>query len=160
MTQHAPETLLARLWRELGELRTGMLGLADEDGGHAQPMTALFEGKDGPLYFFAHRHSPLVQASEQPRPAVFHYAGPRHELYACVHGEVAVRDDRTMLERFWCADVARWYPGGQHDPDLALLRFTPSSARIWLANEGPTPALFGFGHDQETPRDIHADVRL
>jgi general stress protein 26 len=160
MTQTAPENLLSRFWRELCELRTGMLGLASEDDAHAQPMTAQFDGKEGPLYFFAHMHSPLTQACDQGRPAVFHYAGPRHELYACVHGELALHDDRAVIERFWCADVARWYPAGQHDPDLALLCFTPSSARIWLASEGPAPALFGFGRDRETPRDIHADVRL
>jgi general stress protein 26 len=160
MTQSDPEHLLARFWRDLSDLRTGMLGLATEDEGHAQPMTALCEGKQGPLWFFAHKHSPLVQAAEHSRPAVFHYAGPRHELYACIHGELATRTDAAMIERLWCADVARWYPGGRHDPDLAMLCFTPTSARIWLANEGPQPALFGFGRDREGPRDIHADVRL
>jgi general stress protein 26 len=160
MANEDADGLRERFWRELRDVRTGMLGLAREDEGHAQPMTAQFEGKAGPLWFFAHKHSPLVQAVEDSHPAVFHYVSGKHELYACVHGEVAAAEDAAAIDRFWCAEVARWYPGGRQDADLALLCFKPSSAQIWLAAEGPQPSLLGFGRDHEGPRDIHAEVRL
>jgi general stress protein 26 len=160
MTQTESQELLARFWRELGQLRTGMLGLAADGEGHAQPMTAHFEGEKGPLWFYAHKHSHLIPHAEQGCPAVFHYAGPGHDLYACVHGEVATSTDEAAVRRFWSEEVARWYPGGQHDPDLVLLRFTPSSAQIWLPDHGAQPQLFGLENYSAPPRDIHAEVRM
>jgi general stress protein 26 len=161
MTQTEPRDLLARFWRELKDLKTGMLGLTTEpECGHAQPMTAHFEGEQGPLYFYAHRGSRIVQAAEQSHEAVFHYVGPKHDLYACVHGEVIVTQDRGAIDRFWSDEVARWYPKGRADPDLSLLCFSPHSAQIWLPSDGAEPKLFGMGRDQEPPRDIRAEVRL
>ena len=44
MSEYSPENLLTRFWQDLHQIRTGMLGLVVEDEGHAQPMTAHFEG--------------------------------------------------------------------------------------------------------------------
>lgn len=159
MTHTDPQDLLDRLWRDLSDLRTGMLGLAADEG-HAQPMTAHFEGDHGPLYFYAHRNSRIVQSAGPTHAAVFHYVGRDHDLYACIHGDLAVTRDESMIERFWSKEVARWYPQGRNDPDLALLCFTPSSAQIWLPTNGSEPKLFGLGRDREAPRDIRAEVRL
>src|SRR4051812_3896458 len=160
MIQADPRDLLARFWRDLADLRTGMLGLATEHEGHAQPMTAHFEGEHGPLWFYAHRQSRIAMAAEESHAAVFHYIGRKHDLYACIHGEVVLTEDSAVVQRFWSEEVARWYPQGRHDPDLALLCFTPSSAQIWLPSDGARPTLFGIGVERETPQDIRAEVRL
>lgn len=160
MIQTDPRELLVRFWRDLADLRTGMLGLATEHEGHAQPMTAHFEGEHGPLWFYAHAHSRIALAAEQSHAAVFHYIGRKHDLYACIHGEVVTTNDETAIAHFWSEEVARWYPNGRHDPDLALLRFAPSSAQIWLPSGGAQPALFGMGHDHDPPREIRAEIRL
>jgi general stress protein 26 len=160
MTHGDPQDLLKRFWRELGDVRTGMLGLAQESDGHAQPMTAHFDDEQGPLWFYAHKSSRIAQSADTGQPAVFNYVGKDHDLYACVHGEVVVSQDRSAIERFWSEEVARWYPGGRDDPDLAILCFTPSSAQIWLPTSGAKPSLFGLGRDRDTPRDVRAEVRL
>lgn len=160
MTHGDPQDLLARFWRDLADMRTGMLGLATEHEGHAQPMTAHFEGEHGPLWFYAHKHSRIALAAEQSHAAVFHYVGRKHDLYACVHGEVATTNNEDAINRFWSEEVARWYPQGRYDPELALLCFTPSSAQIWLPSGGGQPTLFGLGRDREPPHEIRAEVRL
>ncbi|CAN7459239.1 pyridoxamine 5'-phosphate oxidase family protein [Phenylobacterium sp. LjRoot219] len=160
MTQGDPQDLLARFWRDLADLRTGMLGLATEHEGHAQPMTAHFEGEHGPLWFYAHKHSRIAMAADQSHAAVFHYIGRKHDLYACVHGEVAMTSNDDAINRFWSDEVARWYPQGRYDPELTLLCFTPSSAQIWLPSGGGQPTLFGMGRDREAPHEIRAEVRL
>lgn len=160
MTQTDPRELLARFWRDLADHGTGMLGLASEHEGHAQPMTAHFEGERGPLWFYAHAHSRIALAAGSSHPAVFHYVGAKHDLYACIHGEVETSSDEAAIGRFWSEEVARWYPGGRQDPDLTLLCFSPSSAQIWLPTNGAKPSLFGFGREREAPHEIRAEVRL
>jgi len=158
MSASDPQDLLARFWRELTELKTGMLGLATEQEGHAQPMTAHFEGEHGPLWFYARKDGRMAHAAETSHAAVFHYVGRGHDLYACLHGELTTTSDPAMVDRFWSEEVARWYPRGPNDRDITLLRFMPSSAQIWLPNHGDEPRLFGLG--REAPRDIRAEVRL
>lgn len=154
-----PNDLLQRLWLELAQFRTGMLGLADGDEAHAHPMTAHFEGEHGPLWFYARRDSATVRRADTAHPAVFHYVSKGHELYACIHGEISAVMDDGAVRRFWSEEVARWYPEGQSDPELALLRFDPSSAQIWAPNHGAEAKLFGIER-RTPPADIHAEVRL
>ena len=164
MSEYSSHDLLARFWRDLFQIRTGMLGLALDDEGHAQPMTAHFEGEHGPLWFYAHSRSHITLALEaaagRSRPAVFHYVGPKHDLYACLHGDLTATDDRDAVGRFWSEEVARWYPAGQLDEDLALLCLTPRSVQIWLPSEGAQPQMFGLEAYRPPPTDIHAELRL
>ena len=72
-----------------------------------------------------------------------------------------VADARLVRYRwYWSDEVARWYPRGRRDPDLALLKFTPSSAAIWLPTDGAQPQLYGLDDYRAPPRDIHAEIRL
>ena len=101
-------------------------------------MTAHFEGGRGPLWFYAHSSSHIVQACRRSHPAVFHYIGRGHDLYACIHGEAEVCADEDAIGRYWSDEVARWYPRGSRDPDLALLQVTVTSAEYW---DGPSNTM-------------------
>ncbi len=149
--------LLQRFWQELGEVRTGMLGIA-ADNPHSQPMTAHFSGTEGPIWFYARRDSDIVQSADGPQQALFHYASGGHDLFACVHGELTATDDPAAAARFWDTEVANWFPGGEDDPDLIMLRFDPSRAQIWLPKNGPNASVFGFG--TKRAEDIRAQVQL
>lgn len=153
-----PKDLLQRFWRELGQVRTGLLGLAHHHHGHAQPMTAHFDGPRGPLYFFARKDGALTRDAHSSHSAIFHYAGPDHDLYACVHGELKAIEDRDIVARFWSEDVARWYPGGQDDPNLALLRFDLEKAHLWLPKDSADASTYGFGEGRS--EEVKAEARI
>lgn len=151
--------LVARLWDELREIRTGMLGLAGAREAHSQPMTAHFEGTSGPLWFYTRRDSELVAAIGDNHRAVFHYVGPGHELYACVHGDLTVSQDQAMIDRFWSEEVARWFPGGRSDGSVTLLRFEPDEAQIWLPTPGTAESAI-HSEGSEAPVDVRARTSL
>ena len=44
--------------------------------------------------------------------------------------------DRTRLDKQWNNFVESWYPGGQGDPNLLLLRMDLGSASIWSGEAG------------------------
>lgn len=150
--------LLARLWQELRATRTGMLGLAGENEAHSQPMTAHFEGEHGPLWFYARKDALLTQELESARAAVFHYVGGGHKLFACVHGELSRDDRQDVIARFWSEEVAQWYPQGQDDPDLALLRFDAERAQIWIPSNGAAASEYRFAARE--PHDIRATASI
>lgn len=154
-----PNALVARFWDELREIRTGMLGLVNAREAHSQPMTAHFEGTSGPLWFYTRRDSELAKAIGADHRGVFHYVGPDHDLYACVHGDLAVSHDQATIDRFWSSEVARWFPEGRPGSSVALLRFEPDEAQIWLPATSADKSLIRFRR-ADAPVDIRAKASL
>jgi general stress protein 26 len=134
------DTMRARFWRELSSLRTGMVGLAGRDT-HAQPMTAHFDRPDGPVWFIARADSPLVSAARGGADVMFTYVGKGHDFYACVGGRLAEDKDRSVLDRYWTAEVSRWFAD---KGEAALLRFEPRDGHAWIPGESTDATDLSF----------------
>lgn len=126
-----PEELKEKLWGSLRAQRTVMLALAGVEESHARPMTAMFEHDGPPLWFFTSTDNALARAQAGQQRAVATFAAKGHDLFATLHGRLMLESDRGVLDRLWNRMVAAWYEG-KDDPRLALLRFEPDSAEIWL----------------------------
>ena len=123
----------AKLWKALKSDRTVMLGLVGVDDGHCKPMSAQLEGEEGgPIWFFTAKDTEMALAIRGRQRAVGHFASKGHELFASLHGELVLDNDRAMIDRLWNRFVAAWYEGGKDDPQLQLMRFEPDSAQVWL----------------------------
>jgi general stress protein 26 len=123
-----------KFWKALRSDRTLMLGLAGVEEGHSQPMTAQLavDRDSGPIWFFTSSDTDLAKALGKPHRAVAHFAAKGHDLFASIHGELVMDNDRTMIDRLWNRFVAAWFEGGQEDPKLRLLRLDAERAQIWL----------------------------
>ena len=151
----------SRFWKELKAERTIMLGLP---GRHdPQPMTALIEGEtSGPLWIFTANDNGLVADLAGSGRALATFTGRKHDLFATLSGTLRLDNDRAAIERLWNPWVAAWFDGGKDDPRLALLRFDPDHAKIWL-NATPVGAAIEWllGRDpKESYRDKVAEVAL
>jgi general stress protein 26 len=170
----APEEELRTLfWTELGDSPFVMLGLEGVEDSRTRPMTAQVdvpEGCDkedgGEIYFFASNSESLVQSLGTGHRAVATYAAKGHKLFAHIHGNLVLSNDRAVIERLWNPIIASWYKDGKDDPDLALVRFDTDSANIWKAETGATlkaaalKALFNIDPGKEHQKDNRADVQL
>jgi general stress protein 26 len=161
-TMTTPRELKARFWKALKSDRTVMLGLDGVEDGHARPMTAMFEHEHGPIWFFTAKDNAIVQKLPRGSRSIATFAAKGHDLFATLHGNVAIEADRAVLERLWNPFIAAWFEGGKDDPKLALLRFDAERAEIWL-NENSFFAgvklLLGADPKQEY-KDKVAEVSL
>lgn len=158
--------LEAKFWKHLRSDMVVMLGLVGKEDGHAQPMTAVLDedlGDSSPIWFFTTRDNGLVEAMGAGESrATIHFVAKDHDLFACVHGELARDDDPLTVAHLWSPYIEAWFEGGKDDPNLQLLRFSPEKAEIWL-NEN---SLFAgvkmlFGADPKKDyRDKVAKVAL
>jgi general stress protein 26 len=130
-----------RFWKELAENPVMMIGLDGENDGYAQPMTAQFRDAAGPIWFFASRRSELAGALFRSRRSMAHYVAKGHDLFATIHGALQMETDRARIDEFWVDSMAAWFKGGKADPDLALLRLDPETAKIWLSGLGIEMAI-------------------
>lgn len=168
-----PQELQDKFWQALKDDRTVMLGLDhggaghthDHGGPHMRPMTACTEhDESGPIWFFTAKDTALVRALPAGTENAAHLTltSKGHDLFACVHGSLRVDTDRAVIDRLWNNHIAAWYEGGKDDPKLALLRFDPAGAEIWL-NEFSLMAgikmMFGADPKKEYDGKV-AEVRL
>jgi general stress protein 26 len=157
--------LESKLWKSLKDDRTVMLGLAGIEEGHSQPMTAQTlhdEDERGPIWFFTSSDSDLVKALTETHRAVVHFSSKGHDLFASLHGELTLDNDRGVIDQLWNSFIAAWYEGGKDDPKLRLLRLDPERAQVWLNENNLWAAvklLLGKDPKQEY-KDKVADVRL
>lgn len=129
-----PQELTDKFWDAIRNDRTVMLGLAGDGAPHPRPMTALLDGDDvGAVWFFTAKDTELAQAlAGGGERALFTLADKGHDLFATAHGKLSLHLDRAVVDRLWNPFVAAWFEDGKDDPKLALLRFDPDDAEIWL----------------------------
>lgn len=151
-----------RFWKELKSNPVLMIGLVGASEAHAQPMTAFFDGDQGPIWFFTARDNNLVAKLSQSHHAIANYVAKGHDLFASVHGRLTIENDPAVIDRFWNSHVAAWYEGGRQDPKLALLRLDTDHAEIWLnASSVATAVKAMLGRDPKADyKDKVAEVSL
>lgn len=156
-----PQELERKFWTALQSDRTIMLGLDGVEDGHARPMTALVEGDSGPIWFFTAKDTALVQHLRGEDRAIATFASKGHDLFASIHGRLAVSTDRAVIDRMWNPFIAAWYDG-KDDPKLVLLRFDAERAEIWLDASSLVAGIkMLFGADpKEDYKDKVAKVSL
>ena len=157
-----PAKLEKKFWETLKSDRTMMLGLVDAEEAHTRPMTALIDGEVGPIWFFTARDTSIVEALAEGGRAIATFAAKDHSLFAAVHGDLRIDNDRAVIDRLWNPFVAAWYEGGKDDPKLVLLRFDAAEAQIW---ENASSLMAGikmlFGRDPKRDyQDKVAEVDL
>ena len=164
----SPHELEEAFWKALKSDMTVMLSAVDVEEGHARPMTAQLDEEQngdasGPIWFFTSSETVLAQSlGATERRGLFTFVSKGHGVFATVHGDIAIRQDREVIDRLWNPFVAAWYEGGKDDPKLRLLRFDPENAEIWENGSSlvaGVKALLGF--DPKTDcRDKVAKVSL
>jgi general stress protein 26 len=155
--------LEAKFWKSLKSDMTMMLGLNGVDDGHVRPMTAQFEGDEGgPIWFFTAKDNALVGQVGKANRAIATFASKDHDLFATVHGNLSLDNDRAVIDRLWNRFVAAWYEHGKDDPKLALLRLDPDRGEIWLDGSSLVAGVkMLLGMDpKEDYKDNVAKVRL
>jgi general stress protein 26 len=126
------------LWDLIKKTRFGMLTHRDADGQlHSQPLTTQNRelAANSALYFFISRSSHLARRVAADGLVNIAYANTDDDCYVSVSGAARISDDRAMITQLWSPAAKAWFPGGQDDPDLALLAVQPDHAEYWNVKE-------------------------
>ncbi len=103
---------------------------------HTRPMATIEVEENGTLWFFTDVRS--VKVDEVSKEADVHlaYAHPGKESYLDVWGKASVVTDRQQIKDKWSPVVKAWFPNGEDDPNLALLKVTPTDNYYWDSESG------------------------
>ena len=126
-----------RLWAALDEVRIGMLGAVGATPRHMQPMSGFGEPSTRTIWFFMQRDNDLIaQAAEAGGAAMFCLVSKDRNLWACIGGTLSQDRDPAMVDKYWGAVTAAWFPDGKDSPNLALMRLDMTDAQVWVVEGG------------------------
>lgn len=112
------------------DVRTCMLVTTSDDGSlHAAPMTTQEAEFDGDAWFIASKDSSTVH-NLTARPHVnVSFSGTSSWL--SLTGSASVVDDQAKKKELWNTFVEAWFPDGEDDPTIALVKVDGESAQYW-----------------------------
>ena len=109
---------------------------------HTRPMATMEVEDDGTLWFFTNIRSLKVDEIKKEREVHLTYAQPGKEKYLDVWGIATVTQDKQQIKDKWSPIVKAWFPEGQDDPNLCLLKVKPTDVYYWQASTGSMIQFF------------------
>jgi len=124
-------------------IRIAMMTTVETDGTlRSRPMATQDMEFNGDLWFFTHASTPKVDDVQHDQQINLGYAKPDENLFVSVSGTAQLVRDRQKINELWQPALKAWFPNGNEDPDLALLKVTVESAEYWDAPSGVMGRLY------------------
>lgn len=143
-TSPTPEAI-RRLGDMIQDIHVAMLTTALPDGTlRSRPMATQTTRFEGDLWFFTRVSSAKVDELERNPHVNVSYISPFGERYVSVSGRVSLVTDRTWIKKLWRPSLKLWFPQGEEDLDLALLRVKVDEAEYWDSNANAMAKIPGF----------------
>ena len=127
--QSSPESL-ETVRSIMKDVRTCMVVTTVADGSlHAAPMTTQEAEFDGDVWFIASTRSETVR-NLTTRPHVnVSYAGT--SAWLSLTGSAHVVDDVAKKKELWNTFTEAWFPEGEDDPSVVVVKVSGESAQYW-----------------------------
>jgi general stress protein 26 len=103
---------------------------------HTRPMAAVDVDDQGALWFYTDIRSIKVEEVATQRNVHLTFAHPGKESYMDVWGTGSIVTDRQLIKEKWSPVVKAYFPNGADDPNLALLKVTPTDVYYWESETG------------------------
>jgi general stress protein 26 len=118
------------------DIRFAMLTTAAGDGSFdSRPMATQKKEFDGTLWFLTAQDSSKVSEIADDSHVSLLYADPSNAKYVSVKGRAYVSKDRAKIKELWNPMYKAWFPGGEDDPQVTVLRVAVSEAEYWEASD-------------------------
>jgi general stress protein 26 len=127
---------LSKFKKLVEDIRICMFITNNKQEDHTRPMATIEVEDDGTLWFFTDIRSVKVEEVATQSDVHLVYAHPGKESYLDVWGTGEVVKDKQAIKDKWEPMVKAWFPNGQDDPNLGLLKIKPEQMYYWDAETG------------------------
>jgi general stress protein 26 len=116
-------------------IRIAMMTTVAEDGSmSSRPMAVQDEPFHGTLWFLTRSTSDKVDEIDQDRHVTLTFAEPKDSKYITLKGRASVDRDQAKIHELWNPMYKAWFPEGEDDPQIAVLRVDVSEGDYWEAS--------------------------
>lgn len=97
----------------------------------SRPMYTIHIDGEGNIWFFTNDASAKVDDLTKENTVYLMYSHPGHNTYVHVRGNALMIKDQQKISELWSPAVKAWFPGGETDPALCLLKVETQEASYW-----------------------------
>ncbi len=90
---------------------------------------------DGTLYFLTRQSSDKVGEIHRDHHVTLSFANPSDSNYLSLKGRATVTYDRGKIHDLWNNMYKAWFPKGEDDPEIAVVRVEVTEADFWEASD-------------------------
>ena len=108
---------------------------------HVCPMHAQEVDDAGSIWFFSGLDSEHAAHIRQDGRVQLIFSNPSKYEFLTVFGEATLSRDQQKIDELWKPLVKAWFPDGKDDPNLSLIRVSPSKAHYWDTKDGKLVVL-------------------
>ena len=125
--------------KKIGELvkdiRIAMMTTVAKDGTmSSRPMAVQNEPFNGTLWFLTRSTSEKVDEVEADRHVTLTFAEPKDSKYIALKGVATISNDRAKIKELWNPLYKAWFPKGEDDPEIAVMKVDVSEGDYWEAS--------------------------
>jgi general stress protein 26 len=126
---------MEKLGNLIEDIRIAMMTTAAGDGSFdSRPMATQKKKFDGTLWFLTPQASEKVREIADDAHVSLLYADPSDSKYVSVKGRGFVSKDKQKIHELWNPMYQAWFPGGEDDPQITVLRVDVTEADYWEAS--------------------------
>lgn len=126
---------MAKIGELIKDIHICMMTTAAGDGSFdSRPMGVHKSPFDGTVYFLTRHESGKVKELEHDRHISLIYSDPSNYNYVAAKGTGEVSEDRAKIHELWSPIFKAWFPLGEDDPSIAVLKVTIHEAQYWEAS--------------------------
>ena len=119
----------------ISDIRIAMMTTAGSDGSFdSRPMATQKTEFDGTVWFLTRDESGKVQELKNDSHISLLYSDASNAKYVAAKGRATVSKDRAKIHEMWNPMYKAWFPGGQEDPHIAVLKVEITEAQYWEAS--------------------------
>lgn len=116
-------------------IRIAMMTTRADDGSmDARPMAVQDTPFDGTLWFLTRRSSHKIGEIDRDPHVTLTFADPSNSKYITLKGRSLFLQDRAKVHELWSPMYKAWFPQGEDDPEIAVLRVDILEGSFWEAS--------------------------
>jgi len=116
----------------------------DDENISGRPMAISKIEDDGTMWFFTKASSTKSDEIEMSKKVSIAIANESSQNYLMVHGAAILVNDKNKMEELWNSIMTAWFPLGLEDPDMTLIKVTPTEVNYWDSNSSKMVVLFNM----------------
>jgi general stress protein 26 len=102
----------------------------------SRPMSCNEVDDEGNLWFISNARSNKNFEIRQDDKVQLFFSKISDSHYLSVFGSASVYTDHTTIEQHWTPIAKAWFEEGKDDPDVTVIKVTPSDAYYWDTKDG------------------------
>ena len=120
------------------DIHVAMLTTVGTDGSlHSRPMATQNTPFNGEVVFLTHENSGKVDEIKDDAEVNLCYSDAKH-AFVTLSGRATISNDRALIAALWSPMYKAWFPAGETDPAIRVLRVRVDQAEFW---DAPSSAL-------------------